>query len=85
MALAARRSWLAARSPADIAGQWPGLSPQDLNEGRDLHATTDMRALFKGVLAGHMQVPPALLDTKVFPDSAAVKPMAGLLRASVGA
>ena len=68
-----------------IAGQWPGLSPQDLNEGRDLHATTDMRALFKGVLAGHMQVPQALLDTKVFPDSAAVKPMAGLLRASVGA
>ena len=68
-----------------ITGQWPGLSPQDLNEGRDLHATTDMRALFKGVLAGHMQVPQALLDTKVFPDSAAVKPMAGLLRTSVGA
>ena len=68
-----------------IAGRWPGLSPQDLNEGRDLHATTDMRALFKGVLAGHMQVPQALLDTKVFPDSAAVKPMAGLLRTSVNA
>lgn len=65
-----------------IAGQWPGLSPQDLNEGRDLHATTDMRALFKGVLAGHMQVPQALLDTQVFPGSAAVRPMAGLLRAS---
>ena len=63
-----------------IAGQWPGLSPQDLNEGRDLHATTDMRALFKGVLAGHMQVPLHLLDTNVFADSAAVKPMAGLLR-----
>ncbi len=63
-----------------IAGQWPGLSPQDLNEGRDLHATTDMRAMFKGVLAGHMQVPLHLLDTNVFPDSAAVRPMAGLLR-----
>jgi len=68
-----------------IAGQWPGLSPQDLNEGRDLHTTTDMRALFKGVLAGHMQVPQSLLDTKVFPDSAAVKPMQGLLRTSANA
>ena len=65
-----------------IAGQWPGLSPQDLNEGRDLHATTDMRAMFKGVLAGHMQVPQSLLESKVFPDSAAVRPLGGLLRAA---
>jgi uncharacterized protein (DUF1501 family) len=68
-----------------IAGQWPGLSAQDLNEGRDLHATTDMRALFKGVLAGHMHVPQALLDTKVFPDSAAIRPMPGLLRVGASA
>jgi uncharacterized protein (DUF1501 family) len=65
-----------------IAGQWPGIGPQDLNEDRDVHATTDMRALFKGVLAAHLGVPNATLDAKVFPDSAAVKPMGGLLRAS---
>jgi len=65
-----------------VAGQWPGISSQDLNEGRDVHATTDMRALFKGVLAGHLGVSAGTLDTNVFPDSAAVRPMSGLLRAS---
>ena len=65
-----------------VAGQWPGISSQDLNEGRDVHATTDMRALFKAVLAGHLQVPASVLDARVFPDSAAVRPMTGLLRAS---
>ena len=65
-----------------VAGQWPGISSQDLNEGRDVHATTDMRALFKGVLAGHLLVPASALDTRVFPESAAVRPMGGLVRAS---
>jgi uncharacterized protein (DUF1501 family) len=65
-----------------IAGQWPGISSQDLNEGRDLHATTDMRGLFKGVLAEHLRMPASALDANVFPDSAAVKPMSGLIRAS---
>ncbi len=65
-----------------IAGRWPGLSPQDLNEGRDVRATTDMRALFKGVLAEHLHVPRDVLDGRVFPDSGAVRPMEGLLRAS---
>ncbi len=65
-----------------IAGQWPGISSQDLNEGRDLHATTDMRALFKGVLAEHLRVPAGALDASVFPESAGVRPMGGLMRAS---
>jgi uncharacterized protein (DUF1501 family) len=65
-----------------IAGQWPGISSQDLNEGRDLHATTDMRGLFKGVLAEHLRMPHRVLDASVFPDSAAVRPMGGLIRAS---
>ncbi|MBS0463465.1 MAG: DUF1501 domain-containing protein [Proteobacteria bacterium] len=64
-----------------IAGRWPGLSTQDLNEGRDLHATTDMRALFKGLLADHLRAPREVLDARVFPDSAAVRPMGGLVRA----
>ena len=65
-----------------IAGQWPGIASQDLNEGRDLHATTDMRALFKGVLAEHLRVPAGALDASVFPDSAGVRGMGGLIRAS---
>lgn len=64
-----------------IAGHWPGLSTQDLNEGRDLRATTDMRALFKGLLASHVGMPSSVLDTRVFPDSANVRPMEGLVRA----
>ncbi len=65
-----------------VAGQWPGIARQDLNEGRDVHATTDMRALFKGVLAGHLLVPASVLDARVFPDSSAIRPMEGLLRTS---
>ncbi|MBS0212382.1 MAG: DUF1501 domain-containing protein [Proteobacteria bacterium] len=63
-----------------IGGRWPGISAQDLNEGRDLHATTDMRGLFKGLLAAHLRMPTDVLDTRVFPGSAAVRPMEGLLR-----
>ena len=63
-----------------VAGRWPGMSPQDLNDNRDLQATTDMRALFKGLLASHLQVPQSILDRAVFPDSAAIRPMEGLVR-----
>lgn len=33
-----------------VAGDWPGLAPANLNDGRDLRMTTDMRAVFKSVL-----------------------------------
>ncbi|SEL80003.1 Uncharacterized conserved protein, DUF1501 family [Pseudoxanthomonas sp. GM95] len=62
-----------------IAGNWPGLSQTALNEGRDLRVTTDMRALFKAVLAGHLRVDEGKLDTAVFPDSDKVRAMEGLL------
>lgn len=62
-----------------VLGEWPGLA--ELHEGRDLLPTTDLRALAKGLLAGHMRLPAAALDRDVFPDSAAVAPMRGLLRA----
>lgn len=62
-----------------VAGDWPGLSTGALLEGRDLRPTTDMRALFKGVLADHLAVPEAALETRVFPNSRAVRPLQGLL------
>jgi uncharacterized protein (DUF1501 family) len=62
-----------------IAGDWPGLSQNALNEGRDLRATTDMRALFKAVLAGHLRVGEGKLETSVFPGSGKVRPMEKLL------
>lgn len=62
-----------------IGGDWPGLATGALLEGRDLRPTTDMRALFKGVLVDHLAVPEAALETRIFPDSRAVRPLQGLL------
>jgi uncharacterized protein (DUF1501 family) len=62
-----------------IVGDWPGLKESALFENRDLAPTLDMRALFKGVLAEHLGVERTALDTAVFPGSAAVKPVAGLV------
>ncbi|WP_256646584.1 DUF1501 domain-containing protein [Thermomonas paludicola] len=63
-----------------IAGDWPGLGNAQLNEGRDLLATTDMRALFKGVLRDHLGIARDALAQHVFPESAALSPLAGLVR-----
>ena len=60
-----------------IVGDWPGLTR--LYENRDLAPTLDMRGLFKGVLADHFGVDRAALDTRVFPDSAQVRPVQGLI------
>ena len=62
-----------------IVGDWPGLASSQLNEGRDLRTTTDLRAVLKGVLAGHMGVDEGVLDRQVFPESRAVRPLAGLV------
>ncbi|MDP3490006.1 MAG: DUF1501 domain-containing protein [Phenylobacterium sp.] len=65
--------------PGGIIGDWPGLQEARLVENRDLAATTDLRSLFKGVLADHMGVERRALDTTVFPDSAAARPALGLV------
>jgi uncharacterized protein (DUF1501 family) len=57
-----------------------GLSSGALKDGRDQPARTDLRALFKGVLAEQMQVPTGALESTVFPDSAAAAPIKGLIR-----
>lgn len=62
-----------------IAGDWPGLAPDALNERRDLRATTDLRSVFKGVLATHMQVANGKLSSQVFPDSKQVPVLRDLL------
>jgi uncharacterized protein (DUF1501 family) len=63
-----------------VIADWPGVQDADLHENRDLKATVDLRAVLKGVLADHLRVDQAKLAATVFPDSAAVGPMAGLLR-----
>jgi uncharacterized protein (DUF1501 family) len=62
-----------------VIADWPGLKPADLYENRDLKATTDLRALLKGVLRDHVRADERALATNVFPGSAGVKPMAGLV------
>jgi uncharacterized protein (DUF1501 family) len=62
-----------------IVGDWPGLAQNALFENRDTAPTLDMRGLFKGVLAEHMGVDRAVLEKKVFPDSAGARPISGLV------
>ena len=62
-----------------IIGDWPTLADNRLFEQRDLAPTLDVRAIFKGVLADHLGVDRAALDTKVFPDSASVTPVPNLV------
>ena len=62
-----------------IVGDWPGLAQNALFENRDTAPTLDMRGLFKGVLTDHMGVDRAILENKVFPDSANAKPVTGLV------
>ena len=37
-----------------VYGRWPGLTPSDRYEGRDLAVTTDFRAVFSETLADHL-------------------------------
>jgi uncharacterized protein (DUF1501 family) len=61
-----------------VIADWPGLRQADLYEGRDLAATTDLRAVLKGLLRDHLRVTDQALATSIFPGSGDVKAMAGL-------
>jgi uncharacterized protein (DUF1501 family) len=63
-----------------VVSDWPGLAAHNLYQGRDLAATLDLRSVLKGILDEHLQVPARALD-EVFPDSAAARPLRGLVRA----
>jgi uncharacterized protein (DUF1501 family) len=62
-----------------VLGKWPGIGAGELYQNRDVHATTDFRSVFKGVLAAHMSVPESLLESRVFPGSANAEPLANLV------
>jgi len=68
-----------------IFGSWPGLAPAQLFEGSDLRPTTDLRSVFKGVLMDHLGIPLTALNTTIFPDSAAIRPLANLVKTSTAA
>jgi uncharacterized protein (DUF1501 family) len=62
-----------------VIADWPGLKSADLLENRDLKATTDLRAVLKGLLRDHLRADERALAQDVFPGSDAVKPLAGLV------
>jgi uncharacterized protein (DUF1501 family) len=62
-----------------VIADWPGLKNANLYEGRDLAATTDLRAVLKGLLKDHLRVTDQALAANVFPGSADVTAMAGLV------
>ena len=62
-----------------VIADWPGVNEAALYEKRDLKPTTDLRAVLKGLLKDHVRVDEKALATAVFPGSASVKPMAGLV------
>jgi uncharacterized protein (DUF1501 family) len=61
-----------------VAGDWPGLA--QLEDNRDLRVATDTRGVMKGILRDHLGLDPSRLDRTVFPDTATLRPMDGLLR-----
>lgn len=50
-----------------VYGKWPGLAPEQLNEGRDLKLTTDFRTVFSEVAVKHLG---ATRVEKIFPGYA---------------
>jgi len=63
-----------------VLSDWPGLANSNLYQGRDLNPTLDLRSVCKGILMEHLCLSAAHLETKVFPDSRAAKPLVGLIR-----
>lgn len=62
-----------------VIADWPGLKEEQLFEKRDLKPTIDLRAVFKGVMADHLGLSANVLGDKVFPNSAALPPLTGLI------
>src|SRR5271163_4662941 len=62
-----------------VIADWPGVKEADLYEKRDLKATTDLRAVLKGLLRDHLRVEDDVLAADIFPGSAGVKPVGGLV------
>ncbi len=64
-----------------VIAKWPGLKDAQLYQNRDLAPTTDVRAVLKGLLADQFGLSTSVLGTNIFPDSAGVEPLKGLIAA----
>ena len=57
----------AVRGGGHVLGDWPGLAPERLFEGRDLAVTTDFRDVFAEACVRHFAIPQDRLD-QIFPN-----------------
>ncbi len=64
-----------------VIARWPGLKDAQLYQNRDLAPTTDVRGVLKGLLADQFGLSAAVLGTSIFPESAGVAPLRGLIAA----
>ena len=62
-----------------VIADWPGLSERSLLGARDLMPTTDLRAVLKGVAKDHLGLSDRKLAEIVFPGSAKVGALSGLI------
>ncbi|WP_244434733.1 DUF1501 domain-containing protein [Afipia sp. P52-10] len=62
-----------------VIADWPGLKEANLYEARDLKPTTDLRAVLKGLMKDHLGLGDRALASSVFPDTALIRPMTGLI------
>ena len=67
-------------SGGQFGGDWPGLAPKALFEGRDLAPANDIRSVFMAVLQDHWGLDRDTLSRIVFPDGTGVRPISGLIR-----
>jgi uncharacterized protein (DUF1501 family) len=68
-------------SGGKFGGDWPGLAPKALFQGRDLAPANDLRSVFMTVLKDHWGLDQVTLGSTVFPDASGVQAISGLLRA----
>jgi uncharacterized protein (DUF1501 family) len=64
-----------------VIGDWPGLGPSALLEGRDLKPTTNLDALIAGTAAETLGLDPALVARTLFPTGT-VRPVEAIVRAA---
>ena len=55
-----------------VLADWPGLAPPQRFEGRDVRITTDLRSVWKTMLAQHLRVADGAIARDVLPGSAAL-------------
>jgi uncharacterized protein (DUF1501 family) len=57
-----------------VYGRWPGLTPNERHDGRDLAVTTDFRDVFSEVVAGHLGAGPEAM-ARIIPGFSRARPL----------